>query len=168
MDGCWRGSAGQVSIADRVGGRFVPVAERTRKGRRPMQVRGVIARAISAAAVATIGTTGLVAPVATPATPKVEARTTVVHPGPAVAGTTASLHTSIPTEMVGLSWDGPRDADLEVRTQGADGSWSGWEPAAADDDLGPDATSKEYRGLSTAGPVWVGEGRRDVQVRVVG
>src|SRR5207248_11630619 len=33
---------------------------------------------------------------------------------------------------------------------------------------GPDARCKEYGGRSTAGPVWVGEGRRDVQVRVVG
>ncbi|MCU1462337.1 MAG: hypothetical protein JWO37_2412 [Acidimicrobiales bacterium] len=136
-----------------------------------MRIRGVAARMAAGATVATLAATlvatGAIAPSpGAPARPRMEGRTSIVRRGPVPAGTMASLHTDIPTEMVGMSWDGPPDAELEVRTREATGAWSAWQAAATDDDIGPDATSKEFRRQSTAGPVWIGENRREIQVRV--
>lgn len=87
------------------------------------------------------------------------------HPvGP---GWSRTLHTASPTEMVGFRWDGPGDGAMEVRArEGA--AWGPWIPVDGNADEGPDANSAESRGRSTAGPVWVGPGRRDIEVRVTG
>jgi len=132
-----------------------------------MRMRGVGARMASGAAGLALVATGLIAPApGQPEQPHVEGRVMTVHRGTTPPGSTAATRSAVPTEMVGLSWDGARDAALSVRSRDTAGRWSDWQPVAAGDDLGPDATTKEFHGLSTAGPVWIGEGRRDIEARV--
>src|SRR3954447_9850042 len=114
--------------------------------------------------VATLVATGLIAP-APQAKPIVEGRSTTLVPGIAHLGWSRPVHTAIPTEMVGFDWAGAVRGTVEVRVKDA----SGWEPWTAVDGHpsdGPDMNSREYHGRTSAGPLWVGKGRRDLEVRV--
>jgi hypothetical protein len=85
--------------------------------------------------------------------------------GRAEAGWQRTVDTGHPAEMVGFEWQGARPGAVEVRAKGPDG-WSEWERLEGDPAEGPDADSPERRDKTTAGPVWVGRGVGQVQVRV--
>ena len=76
------------------------------------------------------------------------------------------VHTEIPIQLVGLEWDGAIEGAVEVRAR--DGArWTGWTRIEGSPGEGPDADSHEYRPHTTAGPLYVGKGARDLEVRVV-
>ena len=127
--------------------------------------RRVLLRLVPLALVGALVTTGLALPVSQ-AKPIMEARTMSLTAGIAGDGFTKSLHTEIPTQMVGFDWAGRSDGKLEFRVLSRS-TWSPWTRVDSNLADGPDQTSREYRDRTTAGPVWVGQGTRDVQVRVV-
>ncbi|MCU1447923.1 MAG: N-acetylmuramoyl-L-alanine amidase, family 2 [Acidimicrobiales bacterium] len=129
------------------------------------RARRVLLRLTPLAVVGALITTGLVAPVSQ-AKPTFEARTLALTEGIAGGGFTKALHTGMPTEMVGFDWEGRKDGLLELRVLDH-GTWSPWTQVDSNVADGPDRTSREYRDHTTAGPVWVGKGVRDIQVRVV-
>ncbi|MHB8670669.1 MAG: N-acetylmuramoyl-L-alanine amidase [Acidimicrobiales bacterium] len=111
---------------------------------------------------------GLVGPPARPQRPRVLGKQSALSGRrPVGPGWSRTLRAPLSTEMVGFRWDGPGDGSVEVRARG-NGEWGPWIPVDGNADEGPDANSRESRGRSTAGPVWVGSGRRDLQVRVTG
>jgi hypothetical protein len=77
----------------------------------------------------------------------------------------ASVSTGINTEMVGFDWDGSAPGEIRVRGLSQTG-WSAWQTADSDPALSPDVGSKEFRGRSSAGPVWLGHDIRRVQFQV--
>lgn len=81
-------------------------------------------------------------------------------------GFVRQLVPELPTQMVGFEWDGRRDGTLEVRVR-TDRGWGPWTRVEGDPNEGADPGSREYRGKTTAGPVWVGAGVREIGVRVV-
>jgi hypothetical protein len=85
--------------------------------------------------------------------------------GRAEAGWLRTVDTGHPTEMVGFEWQGSQPGAVEVRAMGPDG-WSEWERLEGEPTEGPDAGSHERHDKTTAGPVWVGRGVGQVQVRV--
>jgi hypothetical protein len=71
-------------------------------------------------------------------------------------------------QLVGIHWRG--SGTLDLRTQGAGGRWSPWQPVAEDEAHGPDSGSPEARatrGWRLGAPVWVGKADR-VEVRTHG
>jgi hypothetical protein len=76
------------------------------------------------------------------------------------------VHTEMPTQLVGLEWDGAVEGAVEVRSRNG-GRWSGWTRIEGSPGEGPDADSHEYRPHTTAGPLYVGRDARDLDVRVV-
>jgi hypothetical protein len=71
-------------------------------------------------------------------------------------------------QLVGIHWRG--SGTLDLRTQGAGGRWSPWQPVAEDEADGPDSGSPEARatrGWRLGAPVWVGKADR-VEVRTHG
>jgi len=76
-----------------------------------------------------------------------------------------SVDTPMPSEMVGFDWAGRTRGTVEVRVKDATG-WTDWTAVDGDTADGPDSTSKESRNRTSAGPVWIGHGVRQVQVRV--
>ncbi|MCA1675473.1 MAG: N-acetylmuramoyl-L-alanine amidase, partial [Actinobacteria bacterium] len=77
-----------------------------------------------------------------------------------------AVDTGLPTELVAVKWDGATEGAVEIRSKASDGSWSEWAHVEGDPLEGPDLDSREYRGTTAAGPVWVGRGVRRVEVRV--
>ncbi|MDQ3145332.1 MAG: N-acetylmuramoyl-L-alanine amidase [Actinomycetota bacterium] len=76
-------------------------------------------------------------------------------------GWSRTVATPFPTQMVGFTWQGAPTGAVEVR------SGSGpWYEVEASPDEGPDAGSPEGRAGTAAGPVWLGSGVEDVEVRV--
>ena len=71
----------------------------------------------------------------------------------------------IPTQMVGFEWSGRTDGVIEVRVR-TDKGWSRWTSVDGETVEGPDKGSREARDKTTAGPVWVGQGVREVAARV--
>jgi hypothetical protein len=78
---------------------------------------------------------------------------------------THTTSTGIDTELVGFDWDGSSQGTIRVRAQTPTG-WSAWQTMDSDPALSPDAGSKEFRGRSSAGPVWLGHDIRRVQFQV--
>lgn len=123
----------------------------------------VLARTLPVLLVATALTTGAVGP-ARPVRAKVTSATVSLG-GPArPAGWTRSVRTPLATEMVGVTWTGGAAA-VEVRAR-RDGRWSEWTELTGNPDEGPDPGSAEARSQVAAGPVWVGRGVRDLDIRV--
>ena len=112
----------------------------------------------------TLVTTGAVSP-APQAKPILERRAKTLASATVGAGWGRAVATDIPTDLVGFEWDGPPVAEFQVRAL-RDGQWTGWTDLHATPDEGPDQDSREYTGRSTAGPVWVGRGASQVEVRV--
>jgi hypothetical protein len=128
------------------------------------RLRHWLVRAVPTLVVVTVGVSGLAA--STPkAKPILESKVRTLTEGVARPGWQRQVRTPLPTELVGFQWEGSRTAELQVRSL-AGGRWSAWTDLDAGGDEGPDADSREFRGRNTAGPVFVGKGVRDVQVRV--
>jgi hypothetical protein len=63
--------------------------------------------------------------------------------------------------VMGVTFDGPPEEPVMVRTRGADGSWGEWNELSADPSEGPDPGSPEAAAAHAWGtaPIYVGEGR---------
>lgn len=85
----------------------------------------------------------------------------------AAKGEARKVRLSQAAEMVAFSWKGSAE-DVEIRARQG-GRWGDWVEVIGNPDEGPDADSAEGRrtdgGETVAGPVWVGRGVRDVQIR---
>jgi hypothetical protein len=111
--------------------------------------------------------TGVALPASTPK-PVVDAATTTIESAVAATGFAKSVHTTLASNMIGFDWNGKSRGTLEFRTL-RNGSWSDWASIDGDPSEGPDVGTAEYRhskNVTSAGPVWVGDGVHDVQVRV--
>jgi len=108
---------------------------------------------------------GVAAPAAPDPAPILEAREQALAAYRALPGFERKVETGLPTEMVGFEWEGETAGAVEVRARDGDG-WGPWILAEGDPDEGPDPESAEFRGRTTAGPVWVGPAVRQVEVRV--
>lgn len=124
----------------------------------------VAARFAVLATLFTLPATGLVAAQADP-TPDVVSRVIDLVAGVARLGEVERVSADVDIDAVGFSWQGAVGGAVEFRVQTA-GGWSEWTEVEGDPAEGPDHDSPEYKGLTTAGPVWVDSGRRDVEVRV--
>ncbi|HJV09310.1 MAG TPA: peptidoglycan recognition protein, partial [Acidimicrobiales bacterium] len=128
--------------------------------------RRLLARAALAAIVATLFATGVVVlPAGSDLRAEISDKVQSLVAGRAEVGWLRTVDTGHPTEMVGFEWQGKRPGAVEVRAKGPDG-WTEWERLEGDPAEGPDADSPERRDRTTAGPVWVGRGVGQVQVRV--
>ncbi len=129
-------------------------------------VRRLYTRMATAAAASTLVATGLVA---LPAPDDVEAvvrdKVQALVEDRAEEGWVRTVDTGQPSEMVGFEWEGAEAGAVEVRAMGDDG-WSDWQLVEGDPAEGPDVGSPERHDRTTAGPVWVGRGVDQVQVRV--
>src|SRR5207253_914277 len=81
-------------------------------------------------------------------------------------GWQTSFRVRMPTELVGLQWDGAHSGAVELRILRGD-RWSAWSQVEGDPAEGPDDDSREHHAHTSAGPVWVGHGVQAVDVRVV-
>src|SRR5207245_9344203 len=79
-------------------------------------------------------------------------------------GWTGSVKPTTPTQLVGLSWSGNREGQVDVRVK-RNGAWGDWDRVDGDPAEGPDDHSRENHHRTGAGPLWVGHGVQDVQVR---
>ena len=73
-----------------------------------------------------------------------------------------------PFTLAGIHWRGP--GRVLFRTRSLEGRWSGWRPAAPDDEDGPDRGSSELglrKGWLIGNPWWVGPSDR-IETRTVG
>lgn len=78
--------------------------------------------------------------------------------------TTAEL--PIPGQMVSLQWTGSANARLAIRSHRPGGGWSQWVSADAHDGEGPDHGSFEDTARPNVGPIWVGDGTDQVELRI--
>src|SRR5438270_3511511 len=136
------------------------VLARPRTGRRSRRYLLLIPLTI----VLSLAATGLALP-ASKVKSLLDARTTTLEKAVASTGFAKSVHTDIATNMVGFSWNGAHRGTVEFRTL-SNGTWSEWSAIDGDPSEGPDVKSHEHRNQTSAGPVWVGDGVHDVQVRV--
>jgi len=138
------------------------ISARPRTGHRARRyLAGLIALTFAASLIAT----GVALPASKPKG-ALDARITTLEQAVARPGFAKSVHTTLASNMVGFDWNGKSRGTLEFRTLTA-GTWSKWTEIDGDPSEGPDANSKEHHNNNTsAGPVWVGEGVHDVQVRV--
>jgi hypothetical protein len=84
------------------------------------------------------------------------------------AGRSLAARQESPFTLVGIHWRGP--GRVAFRTRSLEGVWSGWRPAAPEDEDGPDADSPETSrrvGWRIGNPWWVGPADR-VEVRKIG
>jgi len=133
---------------------------------RTTPARRVATRAMLATVLLTGVTTGIVAPAPDP-TPPVARAVTLLDPGELAAGVERQVRTAVDAEAVGFTWSGATAGAVAFRVRQADGAWSGWQRVEGDPVEGPDHDAPEYRGRTSAGPVWVGEASRDVDVKVL-
>ena len=129
-------------------------------------LRRLLAKTIPTAAAASLVTTGLVAPARTadrsaPVSDKVQ----TLAEERVSKGWQRSVDTGQDSELVGFEWEGVTEGGVEVRAR-KDGRWSDWTALEGDPFEGPDPGSREYRGTTTAGPLWIGDDVRQVEVRV--
>ena len=114
--------------------------------------------------VATLFTTGLVAAPAQPQ-PVVDAKTTPLSADMAGQGWGRRVDTGIGAELIGFDWAGRSPGEVELRVR-EEAGWSDWIHVEGSVDEGPDPDSPEHNARTSAGPVWVGDDIRDVEVRV--
>ncbi|MGI9034360.1 MAG: RICIN domain-containing protein [Acidimicrobiales bacterium] len=128
--------------------------------------RRLISRASTAAVAASLVATGLLAPSApTDSRAVIADKVQTLTQAVANKGWSKAADTGHPTELVGFEWQGNHDGAVEVRARQGKG-WTDWQRVEGDPTEGPDPTSKEHHPITTAGPVWVGRGVRQVEVRV--
>jgi hypothetical protein len=142
-----------------------------------------LARLLTGTAMATVVATGLPAPARAPAAAEVQTesvdltasgvggaqtpagRRAAAAAAPVDAGWSTKVKPSFPAQLVGFTWDGAPEGAVEVRRRDGD-RWTEWYDVHADPDEGPDGDSPEARPRTTAGPVWLGNGTDEVEVRV--
>ena len=107
--------------------------------------------------------TGAVTPASRPSVRSAIER--LVTAGLAPKGWSRTFHTAASTELVGVTWRGAVVGDVELRTKTASG-WSDWTTLTGNPAEGPDQGTREDKGITSAGPIWVGHGVHDLQVRV--
>lgn len=131
----------------------------------PSLARRLLARSLPVAALLTVVATGLAAPA--PSKPKPILADNVVPLAKDVVapGWTKSATPDQPAQLVAFEWQGSTAGAMDVRVRTARG-WSDWSRVDGDPAEGPDVTSKEHHPITTAGPVWVGQGVKEVAVRV--
>jgi len=128
--------------------------------------RRLATRMATVAAAATLVATGVVArPARSEVRAEISDKVQTLAAGRAEVGWLRTVDTGHPTELVGFEWEGARAGAVEVRAKGPDG-WTEWERVAGDPAEGPDPGSAERHDRTSAGPVWVGRGVAQVQVRV--
>ena len=129
-------------------------------------VRRLYTRMATAAVASTLVATGLVAlPVRSDIRADVRDKVQALVEDRAEAGWLRTVDTGHPTQMVGFEWQGAQAGAVEVRARGPEG-WGEWQLVEGDPAEGPDVGSPERHDRTTAGPVWVGQGVDEVQVRV--
>jgi len=128
--------------------------------------RRALSRGVPATFVALLVVSNVAAPVAPSRKPIVEAKVHAVADDAVRAGRSATVDTDLPTEAVGVDWEGTGEGAVEVRAREGK-SWSAWMRIEGNPDEGPDLTSKEHRVRTGAGPVWVGHGVDKVEMRLV-
>lgn len=129
--------------------------------------RSATARGAVLAVLLTLPATGLVAARADP-TPGVESWVSVLTEGLARPGFEERVTSGVDVDAVGFTWTGASAGAVEFRV-GTGGAWTSWTRVEGDQAEGPDPGSSEHRGLTSAGPVWVGSAgnrEREVEVRV--
>ena len=135
----------------------------------PSALQRCASRLLPVAFVATVISTGLTGTVAPPSRPVVEGQVHELAAARTGPGWSRQLHTGQPAEMVGVDWQGRHPGAVDVRAR-RDGRWGPWQKLEGDPAEGPDSDSAEGRRQrtqrTTAGPVWVGPGVHDLQVRV--
>jgi hypothetical protein len=134
--------------------------------RAPSSLRRWLARAAPLAAGLSLLSTGVVLPAQrAPSIPDVRSKAQALADSVVRPGFSRQVDTGIETEMVGFEWAGRTPGTVEVRA--IDGDQAGpWLPVDGNPVEGPDVGSREYRGKTTAGPVWLGSGTHKVEVRV--
>jgi hypothetical protein len=93
---------------------------------------------------------------------------TAVELTPDGSRTLAASRAQKPFTLAGVHWRGP--GRVLFRTRSLEGRWSGWRPAAPDDEDLPDSGSREERlrrGWRIGNPWWVGASDR-IETRTVG
>ncbi len=128
--------------------------------------RGVLVRGVPATLAAVLVTTGLAIPVAAPEAPVLEAKIHALADAAVLSGSEVELDTDLPTQAVGVDWDGNHEGAVEVRAKDGD-TWGPWVRLEGNPNEGPDVTSREYHPRTGAGPAWLGHGIGKVQARVV-
>ena len=98
--------------------------------------------------------------------PTVAEHVTDLSQQPSPLAVVRQVETGIPTELVAFQWDGTAPAEIDIRSRSGSG-WSDWTTVAGELTEGPDANSKEFRADTSAGPVWVGHGVRQIQYRII-
>jgi hypothetical protein len=78
--------------------------------------------------------------------------------------TTARL--PIAGQMVSLQWTGSRRARLALRSHRPGGGWSDWAAVHVHEGEGPDDDGPEAGARPSAGPIWVGDGTDQVELRL--
>ena len=117
----------------------------------------------------TLVSTGLVLPAAELGDPPtVEDRVHVLAEHPVEPGFERTVETELAAQLVGFEWEDGTEGAVEVRVADGEGEGDGeWQRVEGNPYEGPDPTSPEYRGRTTAGPVWLGPEVSEVEVRVV-
>ncbi len=134
--------------------------------RAPSSLRRWLGRTAPLAAGLTLLSTGVVLPAQrAPSIPDVKAKVQALAESVVGPGFSRQVATGIETEMVGFEWAGRTPGAVEVRTRDGDDTGP-WVEVHGDPVEGPDVGSREYRGKTTAGPVWLGTGTHQVEVRV--
>ena len=128
--------------------------------------RRLYARVATAAVATTLVLTGLVALPGGGDPAQISDKVQTLAAGAAEVGWLRTADTGHPTELVGFEWQGAQPGAVEVRANGPEG-WTDWQLVEGDPAEGPDVGSPERHDRTTAGPVWVGRGVSQVQVRVV-
>lgn len=122
-----------------------------------------VAHLLSVTLVASAVTTGAVGP-SSPRPPKVTSVAVQLSSDTRESGWRTTLAPPAPTEMVGFEWKGGAGA-VAVRAR-TSGGWSDWAEVTGNPDEGPDPGSPEHRPRQQAGPVWVGQDVRELEVEV--
>ncbi|MBK5222927.1 MAG: N-acetylmuramoyl-L-alanine amidase [Acidimicrobiia bacterium] len=81
-------------------------------------------------------------------------------------GWTTRAALPIPGQMVTMQWQGSAHARLSIRSHTPRAGWTAWVAAETHEDEGPDHTSAEFTGRSGIGPIWVGDGTDEVELRI--
>jgi hypothetical protein len=82
------------------------------------------------------------------------------------AGWSTTARLPIPGQMVSLRWTGSTTARLALRSHRPAQGWSDWSTVHVHAGEGPDHDSPEAGAAPSAGPIWVGDGTDQVELRV--
>ena len=122
----------------------------------------ILIRAVAGAAL--IITASFV-PLAKTATAEVAHKGILIEPNDVSPGLDRVVDVGMSSDMVGFTWTSMTKASLEVR--GLVGStWGTWTALDGSPSEAPDANSPEHKQQVGAGPVWLGYGVGQIEVRV--